>query len=412
MRETWKYPIILLLGIGISNIGDWIYLIALNLIVLNNTGSPLAVAVLYILKPLATIFTNGWAGSIIDRLNKRHLMIFLDLFRALLIALIPLCSSLALTYFIVFLINIGSSIFRSTSMAYITKLILPENRKRFNSLRSLVDSGGFILGPAIAGMLFVIGTPTLAIYFNALSFFISGAITLLMPNLEKNTLDTVSIQKLSLHILKEDWKVVLNFSRNCVYVMTIYFLFNGMIVMTAAVDSLEAAFAKEVLSLSDSDYGILVSIAGTGIAAGALMNTFFSERLTTSLLIGLGSCFVSAGYIIYAFSEEFLMAAVGFFILSFSLAFANTGFLTFYQNNIPVEIMGRVGSVYELIEAVLVIMTTVLIGISAQLLSIRIVVIGGSLVMLLITITLLVFNVKPSKRKFYHNVKTHRGKSI
>ncbi len=173
MRETWKYPIILLLGIGISNIGDWIYLIALNLIVLNNTGSPLAVAVLYILKPLATIFTNGWAGSIIDRLNKRHLMIFLDLFRALLIALIPLCSSLALTYFIVFLINIGSSIFRSTSMAYITKLILPENRKRFNSLRSLVDSGGFILGPAIAGMLFVIGTPTLAIYFNALSFFIS-----------------------------------------------------------------------------------------------------------------------------------------------------------------------------------------------------------------------------------------------
>ncbi len=232
-----------------------------------------------------------------------------------------------------------------------------------------------------------------------------------MPNLEKNTLDTVSIQKLSLHILKEDWKV-LNFSRNCVYVMTIYFLFNGMIVMTAAVDPLEAAFAKEVLSLSDSDYGILVSIAGTGIAAGALMNTFFSERLTTSLLIGLGSCFVSAGYIIYAFSEEFLMAAVGFFILSFSLAFANTGFLTFYQNNIPVEIMGRVGSVYELIEAVLVIMTTVLIGISAQLLSIRIVVIGGSLVMLLITITLLVFNVKPSKRKFYHNVKTHRGKSI
>ncbi|HZG61851.1 MAG TPA: MFS transporter [Anoxybacillus sp.] len=412
MRETWKYPIILLLGIGISNIGDWIYLIALNLMVLNNTGSPLAVAVLYILKPLATILTNGWAGSIIDRLNKRHLMIFVDLFRALLIVLIPLCSSLALTYFIVFLINIGSSIFRPTSMAYITKLILPENRKRFNSLRSLVDSGGFILGPAIAGMLFVIGTPTLAIYFNALSFFISGAITLLMPNLEKNTLDTVSDQKLSLHLLKEDWKVVLNFSRNRVYVMTIYFLFNGMIVMTAAVDSLEAAFAKEVLSLSDSDYGILVSIAGTGIAAGALMNTFFSERLTTSLLIGLGSCFVSVGYIIYAFSEGFLMAAVGFFVLSFSLAFANTGFLTFYQNNIPVEVMGRVGSVYELIEAVLVIMTTILIGISAQLLSIRIVVIGGSLVMLLITITLLVFNVKPSKRKFYHNVKTHRGKSI
>ncbi|WP_243291770.1 MFS transporter [Bacillus sp. FJAT-47783] len=412
MKKARKYPIMMLFAIGISNIGDWIYLIALNLIVLNHTGSPLAVAILYILKPLAAIFTNSWAGSLIDRLNKRRLMIFLDLFRAILIASISLFTSIELMYLIVFLINMGSSIFRPAAMTYMTKFIPPENRKRFNSLRSLVDSGGFILGPAIAGMLFVIGTPTFAIYFNAFSLFISGVITFLMPNVEKDSFNTTHVQKLSMHLIKEDWKAVLNFSRNSVYVMIIYFLFNGMIVMTAAVDSLEATFAKEVLLLSGHDYAILVSIAGIGFAIGAFINTIFSERVTTSSLIGLGSCFVSVGYLLYAFSEGYLMAAIGFFVLSFSLAFANTGFHTFYQAHIPVEMMGRIGSVYELVEAVLVIMTAVCIGLLAQFLSIRLVVIGGAIVMLLITVTLLLFNVHPSKRGYYRTVPSQGGKSV
>lgn len=71
--KLWKDPILLLFGIGISNVGQWIYLIALNLIVLDQTGSPLAVSILYILKPMAAIFTNGWAGSLIDRINQRYL---------------------------------------------------------------------------------------------------------------------------------------------------------------------------------------------------------------------------------------------------------------------------------------------------------------------------------------------------
>ena len=41
-------PVLLLLGIGNSNLGAWVYLIALNLILLDITGSPLAVAILLI----------------------------------------------------------------------------------------------------------------------------------------------------------------------------------------------------------------------------------------------------------------------------------------------------------------------------------------------------------------------------
>ncbi len=398
---SWKYPSILLFGIGVSNVGAWIYLIALNLIILEMTSSPLAVAALYILKPLAALCTNFWSGSMIDRLNKRNLMVILDLFRALFIVSLPFLSSLWSIYAIVFLINIASSMFEPTSMTYITKLIPVEDRKRFNALRSLIDSGGFLIGPAIAGLLFIIGTPNFAIYMNAIALFLSGLVTMLMPNLEKHSCAHTSDEKLSFDVVKKDWMIVLNFSRRYAYIMFVYFLFGCVMVMTSAIDSLEAAFAKEVLSLSDSDYGFLVSIAGVGIVIGSIVNAMIANKSSTSLLIGLGSLFVSAGYIVYAFSNIFLMAAIGFFILSFSLAFANTGFHTFYQNNIPVHMMGRVGSIYGLIEAVLVIITTIIVGIAAQLIAIQYVVIIGTIVMLLISITLLCFTIQPSKAKLY-----------
>lgn len=399
--ESWKYPLMLLAGIGISNVGAWIYLIALNLIILEKTGSPLAVAVLYILKPLATLCTNFWSGSIIDRLNKRNLMVTLNLVSAVFIATLSFLSSLWSIYLVVFLINIARSIFDPTSMTYITKLIPPKDRKRFNSLRSLIDSGGFLIGPAIAGLLFIIGTPIFAIYMNAIALLLSGLVTMMMPNLEKHIQFNSTNEKLSFEVIKQDWTVVLNFSRRYAYIMFIYFLFGCVMVMATAIDSLEVAFAKEVLSLSDSEYSFLVSIAGAGIVIGAIINAMIATKSSTSLLIGLGSLFVSIGYIVYAFSTIFFMAAIGFFILSFSLAFANTGFHTFYQNNIPVDVMGRVGSIYGLIEAVLIILATTIAGVAAQLISIQYVVIVGTFVMLVISITLFLFNIRPSKAKLY-----------
>ncbi|GGF22306.1 MFS transporter [Halobacillus andaensis] len=382
MNESWKKPFLLLFGIGLSNIGDWIYLIALNLIVLDMTGSPLAVAALYILKPLATLFTNFWSGTIIDRLNQRNLMVGLDIIRALLIFMLPSFSSLWLIYSLVFLINMGSSVFEPASMTYITKWIPSKNKKRFNSFRSLIDSGGFLLGPAIAGLLFMLGTPYMAIYVNALTFLGSGLITLMLPKLADSS---VKQEKLSLGVLKQDRNIVLLFTRNFPYVMAIYFLFSLMMVMAAALDSLEAAFSKEVLQLSDTEYGFLVSIAGFGIAAGAVVNALFARKITTSFLIGLGSLLVSVGYIVYAFSTHFAMAALGFVLLSFSLAFANTGFHTFYQDRIPVHIMGRVASIYGLIEAFFIIVATISIGLAAQFVSIQMSVIFGVFIMLMVT---------------------------
>jgi MFS family permease len=385
-----KNPLLLLLSIGLSNIGAWIFLIALNLIVLEESGSALAVGILYVLKPLAALFTNAWSGSLVDRLNKRRLMVFLDVARAVLVLVLPFINSLPLMYAAVFLVNMGSAVFYPASMTYMTKLIPKEKRQRFNALRSLVDSGAFIVGPAIAGVLFIVGTPETAIFLNGAALLLSGMVTLLLADVEVGALEEAN--KFSMEMIMEDLREVRRFSLNGIYVMVVYFLFSCMLVLTAAVDSLEAAFSKEVLGLSNSTYGYLVSIAGVGYLAGALVNTLIADKVRDVKLIAFGSVVVSAGYIVYSVSDGFMAAAIGFSLLSFSLAFAQTGFDTFIQERIPVEVMGRVSSVYGWMEGVLVIAATIVIGAGAQILSIRGVVVAGTVLMASITVLLCVYS--------------------
>nr|WP_263326981.1 hypothetical protein [Neobacillus sp. Marseille-Q6967] len=94
--SSWRNPIFLISGIGISYLGNWIYLIALNISILNLTESTAAVAGLYIIRPIAVLLTNTWSGSVIDRTNKRRLMIFIDIFRGVFVCIIPFIGTLCL----------------------------------------------------------------------------------------------------------------------------------------------------------------------------------------------------------------------------------------------------------------------------------------------------------------------------
>lgn len=400
--ESWRYPAILLCSIGVSSVGEWIYFIALNLIVLNLTESALAVSGLYIVRAISSLFTNFWSGSLIDRFNKKKLMIILNMIQSILIVILPCFTSLLWMYVLVFLITAASSMYQPTSMTYITKLIPIDQRKRFNSLRSLLDSGAFLTGPAIAGFLFTVGTPHMAIYLNAIALFLSACITFIMPNIEALEKFVNHTEKTSLYrVLLQDWQMVIRFSLKNSYVMVVYLLFSAIIILMTATDSLEAAFATQILALSEGEYGILVSIAGVGVLIGSLTNSVIVEKIPTSWLIGMGSLVTALGYLIFTFSFSFLIAALGCFVLSFATAFANTGFYTFYQNNIPSESMGRIGSIYGFFEALFIIIFTTIFGIFAEWITIRSVVISASFMMAFVAVILLWLNMKPSKSHYY-----------
>ncbi|HBQ77667.1 MAG TPA: MFS transporter, partial [Exiguobacterium sp.] len=92
--SNWKYPGLLLLGVGVSNIGAWVYFIALNLIVLERTGSAFAVSVLYILLPISALLTRLWSGCVVDRFNQRRLLVLLAVGRSGLVFSLSLIVSL------------------------------------------------------------------------------------------------------------------------------------------------------------------------------------------------------------------------------------------------------------------------------------------------------------------------------
>lgn len=141
-----KEYFLLWIGQGISRLGSWIYLVALNLTVWHMTESPAMVAGLYMIGPIARIIASFFVGSIVDRSNKRLMLVLSDLSRAFLVFMLPFAPSIWLIFGIVFLSNIATSFSQPSSTFMITKLVAKQDRLRFNAVNSIVSSGSFMIG--------------------------------------------------------------------------------------------------------------------------------------------------------------------------------------------------------------------------------------------------------------------------
>jgi MFS family permease len=400
MKTNKRNSTLLLFGVGISTLGDFIYLVAINILVLNLTSSPAAVAGLWIIGPIASILTKCWSGSFIDRMNKRRLMILTDIIRAVIVSIIPFFSSIWLIYICLFFLSVSKAFFEPTSMTYITTLIPQKHRKQFNSFRSLITSGAFLVGPAVAGLLLLITTAKIAIWINAVSFLISAVMLYLLPDVEKIKKLDVS-RSINLKTLHQDWKDVLSFSNKNSYIVKVYFLAQLFMVIALGMDAQEVVFTQQVLGLSETDFGLLISITGIGSIIGASTVSVLTKRMSIKMLIGAGFTMVAVGYLIYAFSFSFWSVAIGFIVLGYFNAFSNTGFMTFYQNNVPVHMMGRISSVYGTFQSLLQIIFILLIGFTGEIIPLRNSVVGASILILFISILLTIMVYKPSQHRYF-----------
>ncbi|MBX9975393.1 MFS transporter [Cytobacillus firmus] len=397
---NWKMASFLLTGIGISRLGDFIYLIAINLIVYDMTGSAAAVAGLWIIGPVTSVLTNSWSGGMIDRKNKKSIMIWTDMARALCVALIPFLGSIGFIYAVLFLISMAKALFMPASTTYITKLVPIESRKRFNSINSLVTSGAFIVGPAIAGGLFLIGTIETAIFLNAASFVFSAVIIWLLPDMDKE-LKSPSVQTSAYETLRDDWKQVITFARREVFIISVYGCFLAFGLFSLAMDSQEVVFIQDVVGLTEADYSFLVSISGIGFALGALFITIVSKVLSIKQLMGYGMFLTAAGYLIYALADSFMMVVIGFTVLGIFNAFSSAGYQTFYQNNVPVEIMGRMTSVIGVIQSFAQIILLFGIGVLGDLFPLRYTIVILAVLDLILSLYVCWQLLKPGKQQYF-----------
>ena len=401
--SAWKNPILLLSGIGVSYLGSWIYLIAINLSVLHMTGSAAAVAGLYIIRPIAVLITNTWSGSVIDRVNKRKLMIIVDIARGVLVFLIPFISSLWTIYGLLLLINIIGAFFGPASSVYITKLIPTEKRQRFNSLMSMMSSGAFLLGPAISGVLIMSVGTDLCIIINAITFMICAFFIYLLPNVDENT--EKGREPIHWNTLVKDWLIVRQFAKSATFFITIYLLFQLAMLIGFALDSQEVTFIKQTLELSDRDYGLIVSITGVGSLLGAFASAMFAPKIHLKFYVGIGMLLTSVGYALFYASFNFLSATLAFVFLGFFMAFANAGYATYFQSSVPVNIMGRFGSIAEMLQGIVQIVFTLILGFFAEWFSLPFVCVIFAVISIILSLALLIAILQPSKAAHFEGSK-------
>lgn len=109
----------------------------------------------------------------------------------------------------------------------------------------------------------------------------------------------------------------------------------------------------------------------------------------------------TVGYLLFYSSVGFWTATAAFIFLGFFMSFSNSGYDTFYQKNVPTEIMGRFGSVTAMFLSIIQISFTFIIGALAEWFSLQMVAVGFSAIAVLLSVILCTQVFQKSNKRYY-----------
>lgn len=359
-----KHYVYLLAGLGVSQLGNWVYLIALNVMIWNLTHSPAAVAGLYIIGPLVRIICNFFVGSYIDRWNKKKTVITTDLIRGFFVCLMPFVDQLWLIYALVGATNVASTFFGPSSTYLISVHVQEEHKQRFNALHSTLNSGSFMVGPALAGLILATFSTSVAMWVNGVTFFICAYLLSLLPS--ENKTNTSQSSKITLLTIKEDWQMTITYAKKLHNFTRLIVIYSIALMIAFALDSQEMTFLLAHLEISESLYGITVTVAGIGAIVSGLLATAFAKTFSVMVYLKIGFFLSMLSYLGFYLANSYIIAVICFVTLGIFMAFSNTGFATLYQSTIHPDVMGRFSSMLNLIQSILQVLFTVVIGLLAE----------------------------------------------
>ena len=150
--------LIVLFGQGISSFGDAISNTALPILVLALTGSGFAMGVVGVLTTLPDLIVGLPAGAYADRWDRRKMMLWSDLGRAVLTAMVPISvaiggPTIAVILLVTFPLNVLRVLWLAAYTAAVPGLVGREQVPRASAIFEAVFNVGWIVGPALAGLL-------------------------------------------------------------------------------------------------------------------------------------------------------------------------------------------------------------------------------------------------------------------
>ncbi|MDR3552359.1 MAG: MFS transporter [Clostridia bacterium] len=333
-----------------------VYAFVIGLYVLRMTGSGLSYAVTISIQILPVVLVSPFAGVLADRLNKKYMIIFTDLFSGMLFIVMYLAGRQGLTvsliYPVSFLASVSETLFNICMDSSVPNLVSRGNILRLNSVSKIIDSGAAVISPGLGGLLFALVDIRLFILINAVSFLFS-AFTECLINFSLYAKAPECCQKID---IKKDIAEGVAYIRNTGWIISLLVCFVLLNFFMGLMYSVPLpCILNNVLHLPSNEYGMLQSAMPVGMIAGALMVKKVTSGAPSSKRMSLSGilfsvCMFFLGLYPAAIRNAGNGAAMAYYavfllIMGILVSLIDIPFIYHLQNNVPEDIRGRVLSI-------------------------------------------------------------------
>ena len=349
----------------VSSLGDWIGLIAVIALAERIGGSNFSIAFVLTARMLPGFFLASVGGVLVDRRDRRRVMVVCDIGRGLCLGLLPLCNAVWQLFVISLAIEILTLLWTPAKEASVPNMVAKEQLSTANSLSLAAAYGTF----PVAGVIFatlakvaqfvghhapaldVLKTDqeSLAIYFDVLTFFASAAFisTLALPKRKGNGREKGRIDLgATLRELREGWQFI-GSSRivRAVMIGLATGLFGGAMVVP-----LGPVFSKEILHAGTAGFGLLFTSLGLGVAGGVILLSAAQKRLPRVRIFPMA--IIGAGAFLGTASMMSTLAPAMAFIVGMGVC-TGAGYVlgfTLLQEHVADDLRGRIfAALYALV---------------------------------------------------------------
>jgi MFS family permease len=165
----------------VSSLGDRIHQVALVFLVARATdSSPLALGLVFAAMTVPSFLVGPVAGALVDRWDRKHVMVGSDLLRAAIVGIIPVASGVhvGLVVALVFLLAAVSSFFRPARAAALPRVVPAEDLLTANSAMWVADTATDLVGYGLGGLFvaFLGSSLALAFWLDGASYLASAAL--------------------------------------------------------------------------------------------------------------------------------------------------------------------------------------------------------------------------------------------
>lgn len=339
---------LLLSGFIVSGAGDWLYKLALPILILKLTGSALQAAVVYSLEYLPYLLFAPLGGAMVDRYNRRLLLIRADSASACIAGLLAALVwfhqyHLWLIYLVAFALSLLSPVYQAAFLG-IVPAVVPKDRlswanSRLQAGQSVLDLAGPLIGASAVAVLGVNRSLTL----DAFSFVLSAVCLALMRKTARpEPEDTKSG-------MASELKEAVRFVKGSPALLWGSIVSAGCSLGLVMVEGNMLAYLVHLRHLPIAVSGIVFAALGCGALAGSLVAPRILKRIPPGWLIIM--CVMTSGTATALLSvlEPVPLIAVAWIIVGASVAVFTVTFFTLRHQLTPENMIGRVVIITRLI---------------------------------------------------------------